>query len=474
MTIPTPATDAAVVVERLRASFSAGTTKPYGWRIEQLRGLKQLLLDNGDVLEAALRSDLGKHPTESRVAEIGFVLAEIDHAIQNLKGWLRPKRVGVPLFLAPAVAKTIWEPLGVVLIIGPFNYPVQLTLAPLVGALAAGNAVVVKPSELTPATSAALATLLPVYLDDYAVAVVEGGHDETTQLLRERFDHIFYTGSSRIARVIARAAAEHLTPTTLELGGKSPLYIDDSFDPAEAARRIAWGKFMNAGQTCVAPDYVLATPAVAAELVIHLRIAIAEFYGLDPAQSADYGRMVSSGHAERIGALISGHEPDIGGQVDAGNRYVAPTVINGVDLGSELMAEEIFGPILPIVHVDDAAAAIRVITERDKPLALYVFSNDREIRNRFLRDTSSGAVGFGIPAAHLIVPGLPFGGVGESGMGAYHGERSFTTFSHEKAILSKTTTPDTLRLIYPPFTAKKSDFIRGVIAKTGRRNGAEE
>jgi aldehyde dehydrogenase (NAD+) len=456
-------------VPRMRAAFDAGITKPLSWRLGQLRALRRLLVDGGPELERALAADLGKSAAEAQVSEIGVVRAEVHHALRHVRRWARATRVGVPYTVAPASARVVPEPLGVVLVIGPWNYPVQLILAPLVGALAAGNAVVLKPSEVAPATSAVLARLVARHLDGRAIAVVEGGADATTRLLAQRVDHIFFTGGGAIARVVARAAAENLTPTTLELGGKSPVWIDDSVDVEQAARRLAWGKFMNAGQTCVAPDYVLATPAVAGRLTAALGRAVEAFYGADPARSADYGRIVADRHVDRLAALLAGEDPAVGGTVDRASRYVAPTVVDGVALDSPLMGEEIFGPILPIVHVSGLDEAIGVIRSRDKPLALYVFSSSRAVERRLLRETSSGAVGVGVPSAHLLVPGLPFGGVGPSGSGAYHGKRSFDTFSHEKAVLRKPLSPDTVALVYPPFTARREGIIRRVIARTGAR-----
>ncbi|MET0353993.1 MAG: aldehyde dehydrogenase family protein, partial [Plantibacter flavus] len=299
----------------------------------------------------------------------------------------------------------------------------------------------------------------------------EGDAAVATALLAERFDHIFYTGGATVGTVVARAAAEHLTPITLELGGKSPVYVDDTVDLADAARRIVWGKLMNAGQTCVAPDYLLATRSVADRLVPHLRDAIAALYGPDPADSADYGRIISDRHFDRVSGLLDGLEPALGGEVDASERYIAPTVVNGVDTSASIMQEEIFGPILPILHVSGLEQAIAHIRAGEKPLALYVFSDDRATRRRFTRDTSSGALAFGVPAAHLLVPGLPFGGVGASGMGAYHGRHSFDTFSHAKAVFSKPLSPDTLSLVYPPFTEAR-DRIARLISKTGSTDGS--
>ncbi|PSL36425.1 aldehyde dehydrogenase (NAD+) [Labedella gwakjiensis] len=463
------AADPSDVVATLRAGFDAGLTKPLSWRRAQLRALRRLLVESGHDLEQALALDLGKSAAEAQVSEIGVVVAEVDHALRHLRRWARSVPVPVPVTLAPASARVVPEPLGVVLVIGPWNYPVQLILGPLVGALAAGNAVVLKPSELAPETSAILARLVSRHLDPRAVAVVEGGAETTTALLGRRVDHIFFTGGGAVARIVARAAAENLTPTTLELGGKSPVWIDDTVDIEQAARRLAWGKFMNAGQTCVAPDYVLATPAVASRLTGVLARAVESFYGVDPSTSADYGRIVADRHVERLAGLLEGQRVSVGGTVDRAARYIAPTVVDGTRLDSALMEEEIFGPILPIVHVQDLDEAIRVIRSREKPLALYVFSSSREVERRILRETSSGAVGIGVPSAHLLVPGLPFGGVGASGSGAYHGKRSFDTFTHEKAVLRKPLSPDTVALVYPPFTARREGFIRRVIARTGAK-----
>ncbi|ARJ05558.1 aldehyde dehydrogenase [Cnuibacter physcomitrellae] len=457
----------APVVPALRGAFDRGVTRPLSWRIRQLEGLRRLLLEAGTELEDALFSDLGKNPAESQLTEIGLVVAEVEHTLKHLRSWLRPSRVRVPLSLAPASAQTMLEPLGVVLVIGPWNYPVQLVLAPLVGALAAGDAVVLKPSELAPATSAAIARLVPAYLDDRAVAVVEGGVEETTTLLAERFDHILYTGNGTVGRIVMEAAAKHLTPVTLELGGKSPVYVDDTVDLASAARRIAWGKFLNAGQTCVAPDYLMAPHDVAERIVPHLAEAIAELYDGDPRTSSSYGRIINDKQFARLTGLLDGQEVAVGGRFDARTRYLAPTVLTGVEPDSPVMSQEIFGPILPVLAVDGADDAIARITAGEKPLALYLFTSDRETERAFLTRTSSGAVGVNVPVAHLSVPGLPFGGVGGSGMGQYHGISSIETFSHRKAVLTKRLAPDTLGLVYPPYTPAKDGFIRGLLRRLG-------
>ncbi|WP_305729220.1 aldehyde dehydrogenase family protein [Streptomyces sp. yr375] len=428
----------ADVVARLRATFRTGRTKPVAWRTDQLRRLRELLTERGADLAAALHADLGKSSTEAYRTEIDFTIREIDHTLEHLAEWLRPEPAPVPAHLgADATAWTQYDPLGVVLVIAPWNYPAQLLLAPLVGALAAGDAVVVKPSELAPATSAALARLLPAYLDTDAVAVVEGGIPETTALLAERFDHIFYTGNGAVGRIVLRAAAEHLTPVTLELGGKSPAFVDRDADLAVVADRLARGKFLNAGQTCVAPDYVLTDPETAAALEPLLTRAVETLYGTDPQTSGAYGRIVNERHFDRLTGLLDSGRIVVGGGNDRGDKYLAPTVLADVDPASPVMREEIFGPILPIVTVDGLDQAIDFINDRDKPLALYVFTDSADTRGRIAAETSSGGLGYGLPLAHLTVSDLPFGGVGESGMGNYHGRYSIETFSHRKALLEK-------------------------------------
>ncbi|MEV0184986.1 aldehyde dehydrogenase family protein [Streptomyces sp. NPDC050625] len=428
----------ADIVARLRATFRSGRTKPVEWRTGQLHRLREMLTEKGPELAAALHADLGKSSTEAYRTEIDFTVREIDHTLGHLTEWLRPESAPVPAHLGDdARAWTQYDPLGVVLVIAPWNYPAQLLLAPMVGALAAGNAVVAKPSELAPATSAALAELIPEYLDTEAVAVVEGGVPETTALLAERFDHIFYTGNGTVGRIVMRAAAEHLTPVTLELGGKSPVFVDRDADIEVVADRLARGKFLNAGQTCVAPDYVLTDPRTAAALEPALVRAVEAVYGADPAASAEYGRIVNERHFDRLGQLLGSGRVVLGGGSDRATKYLAPTVLADVDPKSPVMQEEIFGPILPIVTVAGLDEAIGFINDRDKPLALYVFTESDDTRARIAAETSSGGLGYGLPLAHLTVSDLPFGGVGESGMGSYHGRYSIETFSHRKAVLEK-------------------------------------
>ncbi|MEV8474159.1 aldehyde dehydrogenase family protein [Streptomyces sp. NPDC051173] len=427
----------ADVVARLRATFRTGRTKPVAWRTTQLRGLRTMLTEEGAALAAALHEDLGKSAHEAYRTEIDFTIREIDHTLDHLDAWLRPEPAPVPAHLGEATAWTQYDPLGVVLVIAPWNYPAQLLLAPVVGALAAGNAVVAKPSELAPATSAALARLLPRYLDTDAVAVVTGGIPETTALLEERFDHIFYTGNGTVGRIVMTAAAKHLTPVTLELGGKSPVFVDKDTDLTVVAARLAAGKFLNAGQTCVAPDYVLTDPETARALEPALARAVEELYGSDPAASGTYGRIINERHFDRLSALLGSGRVVTGGGTDRATKYIAPTVLADVAPEAPVMREEIFGPVLPIVTVAGLDEAIGFINDRDKPLALYAFTDSEATRRRLAAETSSGGLGFGLPLAHLTVSDLPFGGVGESGMGNYHGRYSIETFSHRKAVLEK-------------------------------------
>ncbi|GAA1077878.1 aldehyde dehydrogenase family protein [Nocardiopsis metallicus] len=456
-------TEIPPIVARLRGAFASGRTKPVAWRRAQLRALRRLLTEERATLEKALKADLGKPPVEAHTTEIGFVVNEIDHTLKHLSSWLRPQRVSVPMALAPARARRVREPLGTVLIVSPWNYPVNLALSPLVGAIAAGNAAVVKPSELSPATSGALADLIPRYLDSEAVAVVEGGVTESTALLEERFDHIFYTGNSAVARIVMAAAVKHLTPLTLELGGKSPAVVEPGVDLATTARRLAWGKFTNAGQTCVAPDYVLAIGDTAEELQKELAAAITEMFGSDPARSPDYGRIVNERHFDRLSALLESGDVVAGGRTNREDLYIAPTVLGNVGADTPVMAEEIFGPILPVVRVPDLDSAIRFVNERDKPLALYGFTNSDVTKRRLTTETSSGGLGFGLPIAHLAVPDLPFGGVGESGMGAYHSAASIDTFSHTKSVLDKSLLMDTMRVAYAPISQVKERILRKML-----------
>jgi len=465
MDMGTPIDQIPEIVEQLRDGFRAGVLRDTEQRRDQLRALRALLTEQEDRLVDALVADLGKPRIEAFTTEISFTLNEIDHTLKHLDAWTKPSKVKVPLTFKPGRARLVPQPLGTVCIIAPWNYPVQLLFAPLIPALAAGNTAVIKPSEVTPAVSAVVDELVPRYFDASTVAVVTGAVEETTALLAERFDHIFYTGNGKVGRVVMRAAAEHLTPVTLELGGKSPAIVAADADIEVTARRIAWAKFLNAGQTCVAPDYVLVEDVVEDEFVDALTDAITAMYGSDPYRSPDYARIVNQRHHDRLVHLLDagGYEATaLGGTGDRVERYLAPTVLTGVKPDAAVMEDEIFGPILPVIGVGDVDEAIRFVNDRDKPLALYAFSASDAVLEHVVANTSAGGMTLNHAVVHLAVPDLPFGGVGASGMGAYHGKPGFDTFTHHKAVLDKPTRPDPA-LLYPPYTTTKQRIIRKLL-----------
>ena len=449
----------SAVVDEARAAFNAGVTRPLEWRRSQLKAMIRMLEEQQDEFAAALRSDLGRGPEEAWLYDLGFSIGEIRLMLKNLKKWTSPRKVPTPLVAKPGISRRIPQPLGVVLVIAPWNYPVQLLIIPAAGAIAAGNAVIMKPSEVSSATSALLARLAPQYLDSKAITLVEGGVAETTDLLAQRFDHIFYTGNGAVGRIVMQAAARHLTPVTLELGGKSPTIVDASANIAVAARRIAWAKFVNAGQTCVAPDYVLAHRSIVGELVDELGKAITGFYGADPKQSKDYSRIVSPRHFARLSAMLPSGKTVIGGETDETTRYIAPTVLVDVDVSAPVMQEEIFGPVLPIISVDSIKQAISFVGDRPHPLALYVFTENSSVGDEVVANTTSGGVTVNGTIMHMTGPHLPFGGVGESGMGAYHGRAGIDIFQHLKPVLKRSTKLDTT-LAYPPYTKRKFKILK--------------
>ncbi|MFK8026356.1 MAG: aldehyde dehydrogenase family protein [Ilumatobacter sp.] len=455
-------TSVADVVAGVRRGYERDLTRPLAWRRRQLEAMASMLRDNADALLEALASDLHKPRTEGWTTEIGFTLADIDYQLAHLEKWAAPRKVSVPMAYQPAKARIVPQPKGVVLIIAPWNYPLQLLLSPMAAAIAAGNAIVAKPSELAPRTSSLLAQLCPEYLDTSAVSVIEGGIDTSTELLAESFDHIFFTGGTEVGRIVMRAAAEHLTPVTLELGGKSPAIVAADADVEVAARRIAWGKFVNSGQTCIAPDYVLVVRPLRDALVAAIRESVEAFYGADPHASDDYGRIIDDRHFERIAGLIHGEGSGtvtVGGVTNATDRYIAPTILLDPDPESAVMSEEIFGPVLPMLVIDDIDDAIEFVNRRPKPLALYAFTEDDAIAQRVIDATSSGGVSVNGTLLHIGPPELPFGGIGPSGLGAYHGATGFETFSHLKSVLLKRSRPD-LKVLYPPYTNLKERIVR--------------
>lgn len=459
----TPLMEIPALVSEARARFRAGHTRSTHWRLRQLEGLIRLIEERETEITSALAEDLGKPEVEAYASEIAYVRNEAENARRRLALWMKPERVPTPLVNLPGSSRIVREPLGLVLIISPWNYPFQLALTPLVGAVAAGNAAIVKPSEVAPATSAFLARRIKEYLDPEAVKVIEGGIPETTCLLEQRYDHIFYTGNGRVARIVMRAAAQHLTPVTLELGGKSPCIVDRSANLRVTARRIVWGKFFNAGQTCIAPDYVLVHEAIEEALVEQMAEAVLAFYGEDPQKSPDFGRIINRRHLERLERLLEdGGRPVVGGFIDREDRYFAPTILQEVDLSARIMEEEIFGPLLPVIPIQSMDDAIDFVNARPKPLALYVFADDGLVAQDILRNTSSGGAVINHVIMHVSVAELPFGGVGDSGMGAYHGKASFDTFSHKKSILKKPLRIDP-GLMYPPYTATKKKWLRRLL-----------
>lgn len=441
------------LVDRLRATHATGRTRPAEWRIEQLRGIVALLDEREPDIAAALAADLGRSPHDAWFGDIASTRGEADYAVRHLRRWMRPRRVPVPLALAGSRAAYRYEPLGVALVIGPWNYPWYLCLAPLVGALAAGNCVVVKPSEHAPASSAAMAELLPRYLDPDAVAVVEGEADATQALIDARVDHVFFTGGTETGRKVMQAAARHLTPVTLELGGKSPVIVTRHADLEVAARRIAFGKLFNSGQTCLAPDYVLVEQPVKDRLVELLEKSFADMR----AGEAELQPIVNRRQFERLAGLLGSGRVVTGGAT--GDQSMAPTVLVDPDPLSPVMAGEIFGPVLPVIGVGSLDEAVGFVNAREKPLAAYVFSERRDEQEQVFAQVPSGGAAANHTIMHVLAPQLPFGGVGESGMGAYHGRWGFECFSHRKAVLAARSRPD-LRLIYPPYSALARKILR--------------
>ncbi len=472
---PDAPSDTTAIIDRVRALFDAQTA--HRWtkarttareRAERLRRLRATILDRKDELCEAIHADLRKHPTEVELTELQPVLGELNHTIKHLGGWMRPRRVPSPLTLFGTRGEVRYEPKGVVLIQGPWNYPFNLMINPLVAAIAAGNCAILKPSEKTPNTSRFIASLVESVFEPREVTVVEGDADVARALLDLPFDHIFFTGSPRVGQYVMEAAARHLTPVTLELGGKSPVIVDEAADVEQAARRIVWGKLINAGQTCVAPDYALVAESRKAEFVASAKRAIAASYGETEAsrkQSADLCRLVDRASYERLTGLLRdaverGATVEIGGEGDADERYLAPTILTDVDPASDLMREEIFGPILPVLTYRSLDDAIRAINGRAKPLALYVFSNRTATIDRVIAETTAGGTAINNVVLHLANPDLPFGGVGASGMGNYHGEFGFRTFSHERAVLTQGRL-SFFQYLYPPYT----DRVRGLVAR---------
>jgi acyl-CoA reductase-like NAD-dependent aldehyde dehydrogenase len=436
-----------------RKFIATGATLSIGFRLTQLKKLKEVLQRSEAKLFAALKADMKKPEFESYGSELGFIYEEINHAVSHLKKWARPRRVKTPMMHWPSRSYVFSQPKGVVLIIGPWNYPMQLVFSPLVGALAAGNCVVIKPSEIATNSEAFISELITkTFAKDYC-AVVTGGLEETKEILAEKFNHIFFTGSTIVGRLVMLAAAESLTPVTLELGGKSPCIVDDVKELRIAARRIVWGKFYNAGQTCVSPDYLLVKRGLKDKLMAQIGAAITDFFGEDPSKSPDFGRIIDDRHFDRLSGLMHGARIVFGGKTDKSSRYIAPTVVDAVTLESPCMVDEIFGPILPVFEYGSQDEVFDFIAKRPNPLSCYVFSDDPQFINRVIEQVPYGGGCVNNTLIHLAVPELPFGGIGSSGIGAYHGKKSFEVFSHQKAIVRTPWFAD-LWLKYPPYAGR--------------------
>lgn len=443
--------------------FAAGRTLSRDSREESLRALLHAFKNKEKQIIEALHADLRKCTTEAYITEVGFVASEIKHTLRHLGGWMKPDTGLSPLAMAPSRGYIHSQPLGLNLIISPWNYPVQLAFAPLVGALAAGNVAIIKPSELAPASSAVCAEIARDTFPEEQVAVIEGGVETSQALLDRRWDHIFFTGSTNIGRVVAKAGAEHLSRVTLELGGKSPTIVTASADLDVAARRIVWAKYINLGQTCVAPDYILVERSVHDGLLSRMKAAVVEFYGDDPQKSPDLGRVINERHFNRLLRLIDPDKVAFGGQHDAEDLYIAPTFLTDVTMDDAAMAGEIFGPVLPIIAIDSVDEAIATVAKNPQPLALYLFTNDSADEAKVISRISFGGGCINNAVLHLGDPNLPFGGVGTSGMGAYHGRHSFDLFSHKKAVMKTGTFIDPW-VKYPPYDSKVKDvFLRQLI-----------
>ncbi len=455
MNIPIPE-----LLQAQRKFFATGKTRDRAFRIQQLQCLERAIVANQEKIVAAVQSDLGRAAFEAYF-EIA-TLSEVKLALKQLKKWMKPRRVTTSVDVFPASAWVRPEPLGVALIIGPWNYPFQLMMSPLVGAIAAGNCAILKPSEYAPEMSKVVTELVRSTFDSDYIAVVEGDAQTSQELLAQKFDHIFFTGGTEIGRIVMQAAAKHLTPVTLELGGKSPCFVDASVRLDYAAKRIAWGKFINAGQTCIAPDYILVDAEIKDEFVVQLKKAILELYGENPAISPDYARIVNQRQLDRLKGLLSSGNIVAGGEVNDADRYLAPTVLDNVSWNDGVMESEIFGPILPILTYENLDNAIALVNQRPKPLALYIFSKSDNVQTTIVNTISSGGVCINDTVLQVSVGNLPFGGVGDSGTGSYHGKASFDTFSHDRSFLKRSILFD-LDWRYAPYTDDRLKFLKKIV-----------
>lgn len=444
--------------------YESQQTRNINFRIKQLNMLKDIIKKYEERIYKALYKDLGKSEFESYTTEIGFVLSSISYAVKNLKKWAQPKKIRTPFYLFPSRSFIVNEPYGTVLIIGPFNYPFQLLFEPLIGAIAAGNCVVLKPSENAPYVSAVIEEMISKSFNKSYICCIEGGVKTNIILSNSKFDYIFFTGSVEVGKEIMKAAAKNLTPVTLELGGKSPVIVDESADIKIAAERIIWGKSINVGQTCVAPDYVVVHESIKVKLIEEMISKIVEFYGSNISENKDFGRIVNDNHFKRLNSILRDENDRIiyGGKIKEKDKFIEPTILDLQSWSASSMKEEIFGPILPIITYKNIDFAINEIKKLSKPLALYIFTKNKQFEKNVLNEIPSGGVCINDTIIHLINPRLPFGGVGNSGIGAYHGKYSFITFSHQRSIVKKNNKIN-IKIMFPPYTKMKLKIIKRIL-----------
>lgn len=446
----------STILETQKQFFRTNKTKNIEFRIKQLQNLKQAINENQSNIFKALKADLNKSGFDAYFEFIG-IIKEIDYALKHIKNWVKPQKVATPWHQFPASNHIYSEPFGVTLIAGPWNYPFNLLMTPLIGAIASGNCAILKPSEISAQSSVVIAEIINKTFESGFIKVIEGGVEVTQELLTEKFDHIFFTGGTEVGKIVMSAAAKHLTPVTLELGGKSPCIVDENTHLEYTAKRIVWGKFINAGQTCTAPDYLLVHKNIKASLLNKIKKYIKEFYGDVPSDSRNYSRIINQKHFFRLANFLKYGTIILGGDTHLEDLYIAPTLIDQVSWQDKIMQEEIFGPILPVIEYTDIDEAIAIINEKPKPLALYFFSNNKQHQTKVLQSTASGGVCINDTVMHLTIPSLPFGGVGESGMGRYHGKAGFENFSYQRSVLNKSFLWDLKWRYYPtPKGMKKS------------------
>jgi len=454
-------TSISSIVENQREFFLTQKTKPISFRLEQLKKLKLVIEENENKIYEALSKDLGRPKFESYLTDFVVTIHAIKDAIKNLKRWSKPKKVPTPKILWPSRSEIHAEPYGVTLIIGPWNYPFQLIIDPLIGAIAAGNCAVLKPSELAPNTQKLICDLVNSIFDSNFVVSIGGGIPESQELLAQKFDYIFFTGGTSVGKIVYEAAAKNLTPVTLELGGKSPCIVSPEADLKVSAHRIMWGKFINAGQTCVAPDYVCVHESIKSEFISECKRVIKEYFGEEPEKSDSFGRIITHRHFERLTKLINKENVITGGDSNEKDKYIAPTLLDGVSWNDPVMQEEIFGPILPILSYSNLNDVITDLRSKPKPLALYLFSADKSEQDKVINSLSFGGATMNDCLSHVLNSELPFGGVGESGIGSYHGKTSFETFSHQKSVLRRSFKFN-VKALYAPYSEKALKMLKRV------------